>query len=231
MPSEADRATLFDLDDTLYPEREYVRSGFRAVAVWADQNLGIPMGRGFAELESLFDGGERAATFELWLSNNGFNPDAWSASFVEVFRSHFPLLSPYPEVRRVLRSLSRTRPLGLVSDGRLEAQQRKIDALGISSYFSCIVLTDQWGRDSWKPSPRGFEEALARLGIEPSQAAYVGDNPRKDFVAPKRLGMKTIRVRRQDGLYSLLEPSSAEEAPDIEISTLDGLTEALHRGT
>ena len=37
---------VFDVDDTLYLERDYVRSGFRAVGVWASRWLGLS---GFAE--------------------------------------------------------------------------------------------------------------------------------------------------------------------------------------
>jgi putative hydrolase of the HAD superfamily len=33
---------VFDLDDTLYLERDYVHSGFRALAEWAKTSLGVP---------------------------------------------------------------------------------------------------------------------------------------------------------------------------------------------
>ena len=48
------RAVICDLDDTLYPEREYVRGGFRAVSAWAQEHVGIPADEGFQELEVLF---------------------------------------------------------------------------------------------------------------------------------------------------------------------------------
>jgi len=36
------RAVVLDLDDTLYPEAAYVRSGFRAVAARAQETLAVP---------------------------------------------------------------------------------------------------------------------------------------------------------------------------------------------
>ena len=46
---------VFDLDDTLYPERDYVLSGFKAVASWAEARLGVPSLGGFSGLRRLFD--------------------------------------------------------------------------------------------------------------------------------------------------------------------------------
>ncbi len=56
------RAVVFDLDDTLYPERAYVLSGFHAVAAWAEEQLKIPRRLGFAELRQLFEDGVRGNT-------------------------------------------------------------------------------------------------------------------------------------------------------------------------
>ena len=221
------RALLFDLDDTLYSEREYVRSGFRAVSAWASREIGIPEEAGFASLWRLFEGGARRDTFDQWLSNTGVDPDLWRPKLLEVYRGHMPSISPYPEVPTVLESLSRETPLGLVSDGFLATQQRKLDALGLRRLFSCVILTDVWGRAFWKPSTRGFDEALRHLGVEARAAAYIGDNPLKDFAGPRQLGMATIRVRREDGLYSALEPVCPEEGPDVEISSLLDLGRCL----
>ena len=35
------RVAVFDVDDTLYLERDYVRSGFHAVATWAEETLDV----------------------------------------------------------------------------------------------------------------------------------------------------------------------------------------------
>ena len=53
------RAIVFDLDDTLYPERDYVLSGFRAIARWAAEHLRIPAEDGYRELAELFAAGVR----------------------------------------------------------------------------------------------------------------------------------------------------------------------------
>lgn len=69
------QAIVFDLDDTIYPERNYVLSGFSEVALWAKKNLRIQANQGFVELKHLFEIGVRADTFNRWLSTHNLPVD------------------------------------------------------------------------------------------------------------------------------------------------------------
>ena len=40
-----------------------------------------------------------------------------------------------------------------------------------------------------------------RLGVEYAEMCYVGDNTKKDFIAPDQLGMRSIWFKNADGLY------------------------------
>jgi putative hydrolase of the HAD superfamily len=221
------RAIVFDLDDTLYPERTYVLSGFRAVAAWVEEHLSIPQHQSFAELRRLFDEGIWGNTFDCWLESYGLEPNRWVAQMVRVYREHNPHIAPYPEVAELLQRLSLHYRLGLVSDGYAEVQKRKLTALGLAPCFDVLVFSDEWGREAWKPSSRPFEIVLKRLGVIGSEAVYVGDNPSKDFLGAREVGMRTVRVHHPDGLYSHLEPPSPEYAPDVEIKTLSDLEASL----
>lgn len=224
------RAIIFDLDDTLYPERAYVFSGFQAVAAWAEEHLGIPTAQGMAELWQLFNNGVRGDTFNRWLESHGFRPDAWVPRMVQIYREHIPRIEPYPEVPRLLQRLRLRYHLGLITDGYAQVQKRKLEALGLMSYFDVIVFSDELGRDAWKPNSKVFKVALEMLGITGPEAVYVADNPMKDFIGARRVGIWTVRVRHPDGLYSHLAPPSPEHAPDFEIETLDDLEMVLIRG-
>ena len=223
------QAIVFDLDDTLYPERTYVLSGFRAVSTWAEEHLGIPQHQGFAELRRLFDQGVRGDTFNRWLDSHEINPDDWVTQMVQVYREHNPQIAPYPEVPELLQRLRPRYRLGLVSDGYAEVQRRKLATLGLTSCFDVLVFSDEWGREAWKPNSWPFEIILERLGITGPEAVYVADNPSKDFLGAREVGMWTVRVRRWDGLYSHLEPPAFEYAPDVEIETLSDLETTLMR--
>jgi putative hydrolase of the HAD superfamily len=229
MTMPALRAIVFDLDDTLYPERAFVLSGFRAVAAWVEKHLGISANLAFTELCQLFEAGVRGNTFDLWLENHGLKTENWIKQMVQVYRNHEPCIEPYPEVPEVLRRLRFHYRLGLVSDGFAEVQKRKLTALGLASCFDVIVFSDEWGLEAWKPSSKPFEVALKRLRITGPEAVYVADNPVKDFWGARQIGMWTVRVRRPDGLYSCLEPPSLEYAPDVEIESLSDLEAILQK--
>ena len=221
------RAVVFDLDDTLYPERAYVLSGFHTVAAWAEEQLQIPHHQGFAELRQLFEDGVRGNTFNCWLESHGFAPADWDSQMVKVYREHLPRIVPYPETEEMLQRLWSRYRLGLVSDGHSQAQRNKLASLGIGFYFDQSVFSDELGVDARKPNPRPFALILERLAVAGRKAVYVADNPSEDFLGARRVGMWTVRVRYSEGLYSHLEPPSAEHAPDVEIDTLARLQEML----
>jgi putative hydrolase of the HAD superfamily len=223
------RAVVLDLDDTLYPEGAYVRSGFRAVAARAQETLGVPAAEGEAELVALFEQGVRGDTFDRWLAARGLGGDVAVDDLVAAYRAHAPEIAPFPDAGALLRRLRADgSAVGLLSDGDLAVQGRKLDALGLRDAFDAIVVTGELGPDAGKPSPRGFAEVLRGLGdAPPGGAVYVSDNPAKDFVGARRAGMRSIRVRRPGGIYAHLEPETPEHAPDAEVQDLEAVVRAL----
>lgn len=221
------QAVVFDLDDTLYPERQYVYSGFRAVAIWAEAHLGVSQDVALKALWQLFCEGTRGNTFDQWLSSLGVAPQVWVPHMVKVYREHQPRIEPFQDTLDLLPRLRQLYRLGLVTDGRVHVQQGKLEALRLVSYFDVIVFSDALGEEARKPSTRPFEAVLERLGLTGPEAVYVGDNPLKDFFGARAVGMWTVRVRRPDGLYSKASPPSADHAPHTEVTSLRDLEKAL----
>ncbi len=223
---EGVKAFVFDLDDTLYPERDFVYSGYRAVAeaVWRDYGVEIE-----ACLRALFESGRRGDLFTEALRSAGLDcQQDYVMSLVGVYRGHAPLIKPCAdyEVVRLLRSSGFK--TGLISDGWLSVQSNKVAALGIERDFDSLILTDSLGgQEFWKPSPAPFKKALEDIGLSPEQAVYVGDNPAKDFLGARRAGMKSLRIRRPGGEHSKSEASGPDSAPDAEISSLSEMAALL----
>ncbi|MGH2791300.1 MAG: HAD family hydrolase [Actinomycetota bacterium] len=224
------QAVVFDLDDTLFPERDFVLSGFRAVAHWAEPRLGVPAERGFGELTALFESGVRGDTFARWLKGHGGGDPSLESVMVEVYRSHQPRLSPRPGAPELLRRLKERYLLGLVTDGPVPVQRAKLEALGLRERFDAVVFSDELGGGATrKPNPLPFNTVLDLLGAPGGRAVYVADNPAKDFLGARRAGMLSIRFRADDGIYRMLEPQTVEHAPDEEIGSLLELTRTLSR--
>ena len=220
------RFFIFDLDDTLYPELEYLRSGFRAVARWCTETLAVDGPATNEELNALFCGGYRRDTFDKWVENHGLARNT-AVEMLAVYREHSPEIEPFPGTREMLAELRRRSKVGLLSDGILTIQQRKLAALGIQNMFDVVIFSDQLGRDSWKPSRRPYLLALEAAGVSPSEAVYVGDNPTKDFIACRQLGMPSVRIQQKGGVYAELVPESESHAPDFVAGSIDHLRALL----
>jgi len=211
------RAIIFDLDDTLYPERDYVLSGFRAVAAWAEARLAIPAAEGYAALAHLFANGVRGNTFNEWLAIYQ-QPVGLVPELVTVYREHAPELHPFPGIPELLDALRLHCLLGLLA------------ALGLAYRFDAIVFTDEFGRDAWKPDPRAFLTIIERLGVHATEAVYVGDNHLKDFLGARRTGMGTICCQRPDGVYAHHAPPTADHAADCVVDSVVALHALLLHG-
>jgi putative hydrolase of the HAD superfamily len=191
------KAVLFDLDDTLYTELDFVRSGFRAVARVLAERWGGHETRLFERLWDILEEQGRGRVFDTILNEVASGPrtDDGVRLLTFVYRSHRPTLTLAPQTQPTLTALRDAGvKLGIVTDGLGTVQRNKIAALGLDPLVDVIVCTDEIGREWWKPSTTPFNVALALLGVEARDAAYVGNDPGKDFAGPNSLGMRTIQI-------------------------------------
>lgn len=185
---------IFDLDDTLYDERTYVESGFRAVANWGKEAYGWDPDRSFSLMISVLDDEGRGAVFNRWLEGNGVTTKTAIRECINVYRHHKPDISLSAGTWKLLLSLP-TSPFYLVTDGHKIVQANKIEALGIARFFRHCYITHRYGVASAKPSLRCFELIKARERCNWADMVYLGDNPAKDFVSLNQVGAHTIRVK------------------------------------
>jgi putative hydrolase of the HAD superfamily len=222
---------VFDLDDTLYDEIEYCKSGFRAVAAHLSE---MQQNRSNEQIYNIlwviFQAGNRTKTFDAALEKLKIPYDGKIiGELINIYRNHKPDISLPPDSREVLDTLKKQYTLALLTDGFLPAQQLKVQALGITNYFKCIIYTEELGREYWKPSPAGFEKLLEILQSAPEQTIYVADNEKKDFIAPNKLKLDTVRIIRPLSLHKYESDKPEEKARHIihEINRLPDLLEGL----
>jgi putative hydrolase of the HAD superfamily len=221
---------ILDLDDTLYDEVDYCRSGFRAVARFLDNLSHTPSPEHtFDCLWKHFTAGNHTTTFNAALDELGIAYDnKFIQNLVKVYRNHLPKITLPPESRDVLSALCGKYTLAMLTDGFLPAQKLKVQALGIEKFFKSIVYTEQLGRQFWKPSPAGFEKLMQTLNAKPENIVYVADNEEKDFIAPNKLGILTIQLIRPARLHSDSSQQSAA-APRYVIHKISQLPALLHK--
>lgn len=210
----------FDLDDTLYKEKEFVASGCEAVARRAAATGKITLGEALAILH---DAAITAEGFDRLAEAAG---GLTIADLLDAYRHHTPVLSLPGESEKVLDELRRRgHTLALVTDGRAATQRGKINALGLNRYFSPqnIIISGETGADKNHPLP--FLLAAERNPAE-TERVYVGDNPAKDFRHPNLLGWRTIRLNDVGGVN--VHRQDIEVATEFRASeTIDSLGELL----
>jgi putative hydrolase of the HAD superfamily len=211
---------VFDLDDTLYLERDFVRSGFAAVGAWLATQHGV---RGFEACAwRQFEAGRRGDIFDQVLPRLGVDPErALIRRLVRVYREHRPSIRLEPAAADLIARLNGHCLLAVLTDGFQDTQRRKIEALALEARCRPIVCTDQWGREHWKPSPKGFQHIQDVLGVAPERCIYIGDNPAKDFRAPKALGWRTLRLRHPQGEHARAAAASPLDEPDATVTDLE----------
>ncbi len=216
-------AAVFDLDDTLYAERDYVASGYRAVSEHLQNSL--RRSEDFAAwLWQRLVSGQSAKAFDAMSEHFSLGLNAAQlGGLVKIYREHRPAIRPLEGMIELLGALrSRRVQLAILSDGFLPAQQYKLDALKLTGLMDAVIFTEALGRQFWKPSPTAFERIAAQLKVPHTSCLYVGDNPAKDFVAPNALGWRTIQYRF-DGQLHADNPAAPAGLPQATARGLDEL--------
>lgn len=203
------QAIVFDLDDTLYAQVDFKRSGFRAVASWLAGTSGVDEGAMYQALSEQLDrlGPSHPAIVDHALRRVP-SPLPPVDEIVEKFRTHRPDIALYPGVRSMLVALRRDYPLGLLSDGLATVQRNKIAALGLATLVDHVLLSDEYG--SAKPDPALFERLEQWFGVPGDRMLYVGDNPHKDFIGARMRGWCTVRVA--SGEHAAAQVPAAQQA-------------------
>lgn len=194
---------VFDLDDTLFRERDFVRSGFKLIEKTLCEKypglfdgISVLMNDALEKRENYFDILEKKLSTSLGFDFSGEDMQSLMCELIDAYRSHLPEKLPLDSgVAEVLEKLqSQGVVMALVTDGRSVTQRNKIHALGLDEYIpDCnILISEETGFD--KTTPENFR-TLVRRYPEAKRFIYIADNEHKDFLQPNLLGWETYKVQ------------------------------------
>ena len=215
---------VFDLDDTLYKEIDFVRSGYAAVL----RSLGTSKAAPLEAMMAWQRAGEPALDRLVQLIGQDpaslgivdipeHVPDA--AALLTVYRDHRPKITLEPGAEELLTAVRDAGgELAVVTDGRSSSQRGKLQALGVNEWIEVVVVSEEIG--STKPDPANFLRVAATFP-DRSRFVYIADNPAKDFAAPNALGWCTIQVD-DDGrnVHPQRAPADPARAADVSVAAL-----------
>lgn len=216
---------IFDLDDTLYNEKEYVKSAFRNVAEYLFEEHLINKDEVYSKMIELLESDGRGKIFDYIIEEYGIDEEV--QKLVEVYRDTMPEIELYGDARECLDILTeRGIKTAIITDGCSKVQHRKIESLRLEDKIDFIIVTDDL-KDAAKPSIIPFEKVKEYFGIEDAGSSiYIGDNPKKDFIGARNVGMQTARIIRPEGMYMQIQSEEGFEA-DRDIRNLVELCDII----
>lgn len=202
------KAVVFDLDDTLISEKEYVLSGFRTVSKTISFRYNLDFKKVYEKMIVLFNESSQKV-FNRILKNFDIEYSKEDiVNLISIYRQHEPKIKFYDDVIPTINKIKKMGiKIGIITDGYKETQRRKIKALRCEELFDEIIITDEFGREFWKPHERAYRIIAEKLDVKLHEMIYVGDNETKDFVGANRLNINTVKINRLNGVYRNLNLS------------------------
>jgi putative hydrolase of the HAD superfamily len=131
------------------------------------------------------------------------------------YRAGFPnacLL--FPDAVRTLSCLRTSGlKLGLITNGSIRMQSRKLQSLALAPMFDTILISAAEGIS--KPQPQIFHRALERLNTSPARSVFVGDHPEIDVAGARAAGMQAIWRRDPSGSRMIEADGLIDELSDL----------------
>ncbi|MDN3556086.1 HAD family hydrolase [Halomonas maura] len=210
------QALTFDLDDTLWDNREVMTRTEQGHYAWLDDALaawfaerGEPARGRFAEWLPITAYQRRRQELAerhplrrgdfTWIREQalasllkefGLPHEAawhWATRAMEHFHDLRVRVTPYPEVEPMLGELGTRYRLGSITNGNLA-----FDRLPLRRHFAVAIAAGEMHAP--KPDPRPFLMALAKLGTSPARAMHIGDSWKEDVLPAIRLGMQAAWI-------------------------------------
>lgn len=185
---------VFDLDDTLYKEMDFVRSAYRYISRQVSRQICGKDDDGHARAVYDFMWGVfRSGGLSFESANEKYGLDIPVSQYLHWYRTHPIEIELREDAAGLISRLAEHEvPIGIITDGRSLTQRNKINSLGLDRYVKPedVVVSEEIGSE--KPNPRNYEHFMQRYSGR--RYIYVGDNPKKDFIAPNALGWQTFGI-------------------------------------
>lgn len=198
---------VLDLDDTLYLEYLYQQSGFDAVELALKDLFGIKLDYSLNELSRVYKD-VFGKVCEIYRLPIGLKPE-----LINIYRYHTPKIKLSDDVENFVNLASRSfNAVAILTDGRSITQRLKLHSLGLLHFP--LYISEEW--DSVKPDSKRFN-AIQKKYPDCETFCYVGDNVKKDFIAPNSLGWFTVGVR--DNGFNIHQ-QSLDDLPESNLPTV-----------
>ena len=174
---------VFDLDDTLYKEIDFVKSAYVYINNYLKIRFKLDLS---SDIERCIN---KNINFFFFINSQlSLQKRLSIEKYLELYRFHYPKISLSDDTNIFLKELTRKNvDFSIITDGRSISQRNKVHSLGLSYLAKNIIISEETGFE--KPDLHNFK-LIEDLHIG-KKFLYVADNTSKDFVAPNALNWDT----------------------------------------
>jgi putative hydrolase of the HAD superfamily len=171
---------VFDLDDTLYNELDYLKSSYQEIATYLD-----PENKSYLYALMFSKYRKQENVFQYLTQNYNISKN----ELIEKYRNHLPNITLFEHAEMLMQDIKEKEgKIAIITDGRSKTQRNKIKKLGIEEYIDLIIISEEIGSE--KPSLKNFQ--MVETVLKTQNNIYIADNITKDFIAPNLLGWNSI---------------------------------------
>lgn len=210
---------IFDLDDTIFREIDFLQSAYWHIAQKIASCTGANASNLYNEMWLRYQSKENV--FALLVQQYQTDmPSLTLQWLLQEYREHIPKIEMIEGTAAFLDHLKQRQiPIGLITDGRSTTQRNKLKALNILNEFSDIIISEEFGSE--KPDERNYLYFANKYPA--SEFYFIGDNIKKDFIVPVKLGWKTICIK-DAGTNIHTQDLTCKPLPDYIVSSLTEIT-------
>jgi putative hydrolase of the HAD superfamily len=201
-------AFIFDVDDTLYDQRQPFQQAFDATFDLPD----VPLQQVYLLSRQLSDQvfhdteTGKLPIQAMWIYRiqgalahyQHAISDQQALAFQTAYQAAQHRITLLNDVRQTLDFCQQQHAtLGVITNGPDAHQRAKIAQLGLTNWISNQQTFTSGGLHLAKPDPRIFQHVARQLHLNPHQTFYVGDSFENDVIGAKQAGWQSIWINRQ----------------------------------
>lgn len=219
------KAVIFDLDDTLFPQKKWIIGKLKLLREKAD--IDIPEGGWLAEGLKQLENGHRSDLLDQ-LIRVFHLPQELKSELIEEYRLLTPEVNLYNDVIPVLHRLKKDGiKTAVLTDNPPQSQQQKLKSTGLNELLDVIVFSRETGGE--KPFIGAFQTVIDKLNVKPEECIYIGDHLYKDILGGYLAGIKTLfHLQRQGGFFNFDESEFRRLHPAIEFAAIRDLFDVVN---
>mgnify|MGYP001335895219 CR=1 FL=1 len=185
----SDPVIIFDLDNTLYDEKQYYDAIIKQfIKEYFPEKINrlLPIQKSYRKSRDIFK--YILDQYEIYSVEN-------QAKCFELYKSIKIRLTPYKAFNKIIDLKKHKKfQIGLITNGVVAAQRNKIKCLGIEENFDAIIYARTWGKSLEKPHEKPFNEILKVLNCKAEDAIMVGDTFKTDILGASNLGISCFWI-------------------------------------